>query len=83
MTKSVKNAQNHEEGEMGDKNCWEAQNCDLALRNKCPAHPDHGRECWRIAGTFCRGKQQGTPEEKKEFCLFDCGFPEKVARGEA
>jgi len=65
---------------MAVKNCWEEQNCG-DVRNQCPAYPDHGQDCWRVAGTLCRGKLQGTPEEKREFCLFDCGFPEKVAKG--
>ncbi len=67
---------------MSGKNYWEAKNCPPETKAKCPAYPDHGRDCWLVAGTFCRGKQQGTPMEKREFCLFDCGFPEAVARGE-
>jgi hypothetical protein len=53
---------------MNPKNRWEGQN-RCALKDKRLAHPNRGRECWRNSGTLCKGKQQGTPEEKKEFLL--------------
>ncbi len=53
------------------KNCWEFKNCgrekgglkasELGI---CPAFPDHGRDCWAVAGTLCGGKVQGTTAEK-------------------
>ena len=36
-----------------------------------------GRFCWRIAGTFCGGKIQGTFAEKKLSCL-NCEFLKMV-----
>lgn len=35
------------------QNCWECWNCDMAVREKCPAYTtDSGKECWLIAGSF-------------------------------
>lgn len=36
-----------------------------------------GRACWAIAGTFCKGKIQGTMAKKLENCL-KCDFFKKV-----
>jgi hypothetical protein len=65
---------------MGEGNCWEFMNC--TVKDQCPAHPAQGRDCWHVAQTLCWGEVQGTAEEKRETCLFKCGFPEKVARGD-
>ncbi len=51
---------------------------------ECPASQDTsfdgynggknaGRICWAVAGTFCRGKKQGTFAEKLSNCL-SCNF---------
>ncbi len=56
---------------MTGKNCWEVKNCPPTTRDKCPAFPNHGRDCWHVMDT-----------KKKETCLFECRFPEQVARGE-
>lgn len=44
-------------------NCWEFKRCgreagSLKARELgvCPACPNHGTHCARIAGTFCDGK---------------------------
>lgn len=60
--------------------CWEFKKCgrekdgakaaDLGI---CPAYPDHGRDCWAIAGTLCGGKVQGTSAEKDGNCRL-CEF---------
>ena len=61
---------------MKAKNCWEFKECgreeggnkinDLGV---CPASPDRGKDCWKIAGTFCGGKVQGTFAQKKGSCM--------------
>lgn len=40
-----------------------------------------GRACWAIAGTFCKGKVQGTLAHKLGDCL-DCEFFKKVVHEE-
>ncbi len=57
-------------------NCWESKKCgrekggskvgDLGI---CPAYPDHGKNCWLIAGTFCGGKIQGVYAQKHATCM--------------
>lgn len=61
-------------------NCWEFKKCgrekggvnekELGL---CPAYPDHGTHCARIAGTLCGGKVQGTFAMKLIACM-NCEF---------
>ncbi len=65
---------------MAQKNCWEFRNC--GSKNKCPAYPNNGRDCWHVTNTLCWGEVQGNAEEKRDNCLFKCGFPEKVAKNE-
>ena len=54
----------------------------------CPAATDRlkeginrgnyaGRYCWRVAGTLCGGKTQGTYAKKLESCL-ECDFFKRV-----
>jgi hypothetical protein len=60
--------------------CWEFMKCgrekggqmekDLGI---CPAYPDHGVHCARVAGTFCGGAIQGTFAVKLANCL-KCEF---------
>jgi hypothetical protein len=40
-----------------------------------------GRFCWRIAGTLCGGKPQGTAAQKTFNCL-DCEFFKQVVKEE-
>ena len=61
---------------MKAKNCWEFKECGREEGGKkikdlgvCPASPDHGKDCWEIAGTFCGGKVQGTFAQKKGSCM--------------
>ena len=65
---------------MGKINCWEYKKCGrehggakVAELGICPASPDHGRECWAVAGTLCGGKVQGTEAEKIGNCR-QCEF---------
>ena len=61
-------------------NCWEYHNCgregngakahELGI---CPAYPDMGRHCARVAGTLCGGQVQGTLAQKLGSC-FRCSF---------
>lgn len=61
-------------------NCWEFMKCGLeagganvAEFGVCPAYPNHGTDCLRIAGTLCRGEVQGTAASKLEDCM-QCEF---------
>jgi hypothetical protein len=61
---------------MAPKNCWELKNCGRELggikvkeMGVCPAYPNHGRDCWMVAGTFCGGKVQGTHAQKHGTCM--------------
>jgi methyl-accepting chemotaxis protein len=53
-------------------NCWELLNC--GRESGCPAYPNHGRECFAVTGTTCRGIQQGTYEDKIQKCRDTCSF---------
>jgi methyl-accepting chemotaxis protein len=48
------------------ENCWERVKC--GREDSCPAHPDHGRECFAVTATMCRGEEQGSYEQKIEKC---------------
>jgi PAS domain S-box-containing protein len=61
-------------------NCWEAKKCGRTPGgdkvNKlgvCPAYPDNGKNCWKVAGTFCGGKVQGNSAQKLTSCV-QCDF---------
>lgn len=61
-------------------NCWEFKKCgrekegvNVAELGVCPAYPDNGTRCARVAGTFCGGEVQGTFAMKLGNCL-DCDF---------
>jgi len=53
--------------------CWEFKKCGRDKTGDCPAYPNHGKECWRIAGTMCGGKIQGTFAQKLANCM-DCDY---------
>jgi hypothetical protein len=36
--------------------CWEFMKC--GREQNCPAHPHSGHECWTMAGTACRGRNE-------------------------
>ena len=61
-------------------NCWEYKRCgreEGGSKSKesgiCPAYPDFGQQCARVAGTLCGGKVQGTFALKLGNCQ-NCGF---------
>jgi hypothetical protein len=48
-------------------NCWEFKKCGRQKNGAkvqelgaCPAYPNDGQHCARMAGTLCGGKVQGT-----------------------
>ncbi len=45
-----------------------------------PAYPDHGRDCWAVDGTLCRGEKQGSAEQKRQDCITLCKFMEGGVR---
>ena len=52
-------------------NCWEFKKC--GREKNCPAYPEHGTQCARVAGTLCGGKVQGIFALKLSSCL-QCDF---------
>ena len=61
-------------------NCWEFKKCGREKGGTnsnelgvCPAYPDKGDNCARIAGTLCGGKIQGTFAMKLVDCM-KCNF---------
>ncbi|MCL6471465.1 MAG: hypothetical protein K6T91_01425 [Firmicutes bacterium] len=58
-------------------NCWEFKNCGRDKTGDCPAYPNNGNECWRVAGTMCGGKVQGTFAQKLANCM-ECDYYKKV-----
>ncbi len=53
----------------GNKRCWEIMNCPVASRHKCPAFNAEEERCWTIAGTWCKGAQQGDFRSKLRNCM--------------
>lgn len=61
-------------------NCWEFMKCGREQGGAravelgvCPAYPDHGHGCAKIAGTLCGGKVQGSFAAKVANCM-RCNF---------
>ena len=61
-------------------NCWEFKKCGRERGGAkamelgvCPAYPDNGDCCARVAGTLCGGKVQGTFASKLANCM-ECEF---------
>ncbi len=57
-------------------NCWELKKCGREANGSkakelgvCPAYPNHGTHCARIAGTLCGGKVQGVFASKLVNCM--------------
>ena len=55
--------------------CWEYMRCGripggdrVEEFGVCPAFPDHGKSCARVAGTMCWGEVQGTFAAKLTEC---------------
>lgn len=60
---------------MAAQNCWEFKKCGreaggskVSELGVCIAYPDHGKDCWIAAGTFCGGKAQGSFAQKFASC---------------
>ncbi|MBM7855136.1 methyl-accepting chemotaxis protein [Desulfohalotomaculum tongense] len=54
---------------MSEKNCWEVLNCPEEHMKDCPAYTENrGTECWKVTGTHCGGKVQGTMAQKITHC---------------
>lgn len=34
------------------QNCWDFWNCTEEEKQKCPAFPSHGRECWEVLSSI-------------------------------
>jgi hypothetical protein len=65
-------------------NCWEMMNCSIDVRNRCPAYPDMGRECWKVTGTKCNAGtlEESSLSEKIIYCRGKCAYYKKyIARG--
>jgi hypothetical protein len=48
-------------------NCWKFKKCgreaggiNFKESGTCPAYPNYGQQCVRVAGTLCGGEVQGT-----------------------
>ncbi len=61
-------------------NCWEFKKCGrekggakVAEFGVCPAYPNGGTDCAKIAGTFCGGQVQGSFAQKVANCM-QCDF---------
>lgn len=60
--------------------CWEIVKCAEEVREKCPAYPDNGMDCWKVTGTMCaQGKyEKATLTEKLTHCM-NCEFYKQYA----
>ncbi len=56
-------------------NCWDYMDCPKEVRDRCPAYPRHGRDCWKMPNTMCAGGRYrlSTLAEKVAFCRI-CEF---------
>jgi len=56
-------------------NCWEYTDCPEEQRNRCPAHPDRGLDCWKVTGTLCdQGRHRAKSLEEKIARCRKCDF---------
>ncbi len=61
---------------MGLKNCWEVVQC--GREENCPAYPAHGKTCFVVTNTLCRGEEQGSYEDKIEKCRMVCSYYHEI-----
>lgn len=41
------------------KNCWEFMDCDLEVRNSCPAYTQNkGTSCYAVASSYCLSRNK-------------------------
>lgn len=69
---------------IGGKNCNTFGMCPSSINVEFDGTnrgKNGGRYCWRIAGTLCDGKIQGTFASKGESCI-ECDFFKKVVSEE-
>ena len=60
--------------EFGTRACWEATECEPALRDACIVHnARQGHLCWFLTGTVCRGYRLSSWMDKLSMCR-DCPF---------
>ncbi|MBI4654400.1 MAG: GHKL domain-containing protein [Nitrospirae bacterium] len=62
--------------------CWEFHKCGVekaegAIGMRCTAHPNYGRICWVVAGTFCGRGVSGAIAQKLGDCR-KCEFYQRV-----
>ena len=63
---------------LGNKRCWEVNNCSPNLRHKCVSYNTRqGHLCWFFTGTMCKGKPFANWSKKIAICL-NCGFMEEL-----
>ena len=55
---------------MAGQSCWQILKC--GRQEGCPAYPDHGRDCFAVTATMCRGEMQGSYEQKIQKCRETC-----------
>jgi methyl-accepting chemotaxis protein len=53
----------------GRHRCWDIMNCPITSRERCPAYNGAEDRCWLIAGTWCKGAQQGDARAKLRNCM--------------
>ncbi|MFB0519581.1 MAG: hypothetical protein ACETWC_09925 [Acidobacteriota bacterium] len=53
--------------------CWQFNRCPPERRCRCTAYPDHGYDCWNLAGTWCDGVYQASRQAKLSICQ-NCSF---------
>jgi hypothetical protein len=59
--------------------CWKHRKC--GKEKDCPAYPNHGFDCWNVAGTLCRNEVQGVYDQKIGSCRTQCPYYEGVISG--
>ncbi len=64
---------------MANVKCWEFKDC--GKEKECPAYPKAGRRCWKIEKAVCRGKIQGTYDDKIGSCRELCNFYADILAG--
>ncbi len=50
------------------KPCWEFNGYPLERKYRCAAYPDHGYDCWNLAGTWHEGVYQASRQAKLSIC---------------
>ena len=64
---------------MAQITCWEVLEC--GKEDTCPAHPNHGCDCWNVTGTLCCGDQRAAYSDKVGHCREQCKYYNGVILG--